>query len=202
MKTLTIPVTLDTTYGPLYIAVSPARRHSYHDMKRGNVTDLRPMLRVAADPEFTGDASAAEHWTIRRRAYGVHWRIFFEDRTRIEYADGRRGERWHRERPYDGGFRTDHGGSVEFGAKTWALMWAAVTAALDAFDAAHPGWGDLSRYLMHVADRDQAQSEADTAHQVYLGRMAAVREHEQQVSDTLYSLPDYLAAMIITKSED
>lgn len=150
MQTKTTPIKTTTPYGALYIVVSRAERHSYHVTGRGNVTDLRPFLRVASDSTFEADPNAKDHWTIRRRSYGVHYSIYFEDRTHIQYAaTDRQGERWHYNgAPYRGGFRNDMRNPVEFHTKTWVLMWDAVTGALDAFAEQHPGWQDLSRYLL------------------------------------------------------
>jgi hypothetical protein len=151
MKTITTPVTFATLYGPLYIAVEQADPYSYHDTERGNVTDLRPMLRVASDPAFEADPDAADHWTIRGRAYAVHYKVFFEDRTHIEYANGYREGRWHRDGyvPFGGGFRNDRRGPVDRHTKTFNLMWEETVRALDTFDVQTPGWMDLSRYLYH-----------------------------------------------------
>lgn len=162
----TTPVTFTTPYGPLYIAVIAADRHSYHDTERGDVTDLRPHLRIASDPTFSGSPKADEHWTIRRRAYAVHYEIFFEDRTKIKYAAADMvGERWHRSgyTPYGGGFRNDMRVPVEFRTKTFNLMWDAVSATLDTFDASHTGWQNLSRYLLHEQEAAAERHRADEA---------------------------------------
>lgn len=149
MQTETTPIKTTTPYGALYIAVSRAERYSYHDSERGNVTDLRPFLRVASDPAFEADPYATEHWTIRRRAYAVHYKIYFEDRTPLNFPKGMNGERWHHDgTPYRGGFRNDKRQPVDILTKTWDLMWDAVTVGLDAFAEQHPGWQDLSRYLL------------------------------------------------------
>lgn len=161
MNTETTPITMTTPLGPLYLAVMCADRYSYHSMDRGNVTDLRPMVRVATDSTFDADPTHADHWTIRGRAYAVHYEIFFEDRTKIEYANGYQGERWHRERtPYAGGFRKDNGGHVPFGTATWDVMWKTLSDALDTFDANTPGWQDLSRYLLLRGDQHTEEHKA------------------------------------------
>lgn len=155
MNTQTSPVQVKTAYGTLYVAVAAADRHSYHDTERGNVTDLRPEVWVASDPEFTADPGAAEHWTIRGRAYGVHYHVISEMRS-----DGR----WHRSHtPYAGGFRNDRRGPVEFRTKTFDLMWEAVTTALDEFAARYPAWEDVSRYLLLAGDAAAAESRAADA---------------------------------------
>lgn len=197
MKTETTPVKVDTTHGPLYIAVMPADRHSYYDSERGDVTDLRPFLRIATDPAFEADPTHTDHWTIRGRAYAVHYEVFFEDRTGIECANGYQGERWHRSgyTPYRGGFRNDRRGPVEFGTATYTAMWAAVVDALDTFDASHPGWMELSRFLLlragaaGEADRaEEARQQAakHDAEAVRLSRVAA--EHSVKVPDRVMAL--------------
>lgn len=155
MKTQTTPVQVETAYGTLYVAVAAADRHSYHDMERGDVVDLRPEVWVASDPEFTGDPGVDRHWTIRGRAYAVHYHVISEGRT-----DGR----WHRSHtPYGGGFRNDRRGPVEFGTKTFDLMWDAVATALDSFAARHPKWEDVSRYLLLSHDAASAEGKAANA---------------------------------------
>jgi hypothetical protein len=131
---------METKYGALYIAIEPADEYSYRDTERGNVIELRPQLRVCTAPEFEADA-VAEHWTIRGRAYTIHDFMIF---------DARRDGRWHRLRsPYMGGFRNDRRGPVEFRTATFDLMRDTVVTALDEFAARHPGWEDVSRYLLH-----------------------------------------------------
>lgn len=204
MKTPTTPVRMDTPHGPLYIAVTAAKRYSYHDSERGNVTELRPYLRIASDAAFEADPNAADHWTIRRRSYGVHWVMFFEDRTHIEYASGLKGERWHQNdhTPDQGGFRNDKRHPVGFDTATYDLMWDAVTAALDAFASAHPAWADLSRYLLHVADMDGAHIVADTAQREYERAVDEARMHENLANDVFASLPGSLAEMVVTDQKD
>lgn len=155
MRTQTSPVLVETKYGTLYVAVASADRRSYRDMKRGDVTDLRPEVWVSTTPQFDADPGAEQHWTIRGRAYAVRCDVIFEERT-----DGT----WHRIRtPYAGGFRNDRRGEVEFGTKTFDLMWEAVVTALDAFAARHPGWEDVSRYLLFSGDAARAESRAADA---------------------------------------
>lgn len=165
MNTETTPVCLTTPHGPLHIAVMRAERRSYHDSERGNVTELRPMLSVATDLTFEADPHHPDHWTIRGRAYAVHYEIFFEDLTKIEYAAGFKGERWHRGgyTPYRGGFRNDKRHEVPYGTATFTAMWKATVAALDEFDAAHPGWMDLSRFLLLTGESDTAARKAAEA---------------------------------------
>lgn len=153
--TQTTPVQVETKYGTLYIAVASADPHSYHDTERGNVTDLRPEVWVASTPEFEANPRAEQHWTIRGRAYAVHYHVIREER-----GDGT----WHRSHtPYNGGFRNDRGGSVEFRTATYDLMWDAVITALDAFAASHPGWEDVSRYLLFSRDAERAEYRAANA---------------------------------------
>lgn len=204
MQTLTTPIEIDTPHGPLYVAVERAERHSYCDSERGNVTELRPFLRVASDPTFEADPNAEEHWTIRRRSYGVHYTIFFEDRTGIEYAAAdMKGERWHYDRaPYAGGFRADHGGLVEFGTKTWDLMWAAVSAALDAFDAAHPGWQELSRYLLLWSDADTACDKARDLRKKATEQDQKAAALEAEAGAIGSTLPDSLMELVFPDKEN
>jgi hypothetical protein len=151
-NTQSTPVSVDTKFGKLYLAVATADARNYHDMKRGNVTDLRPELWVATDAGFDADPSAADHWTIRGRAYAVHYHII---RDRNE---------WIRSHvPYAGGFRNDRRGQVEVRTKTWDLMWDALTEGLDAFAKAYPGWEELSRYMLHSSDEDRARRKAEEA---------------------------------------
>jgi hypothetical protein len=152
MRTQSTPVAVETQFGTLYVAVACADPHSYHDSERGNVTDLRPELWVATDAGFEADPGAADHWTIRGRAYALHYQVIRE-----------RGE-WHRNHaPYGGGFRNDRRGQVEFRTKTWDQMWAATIEGLNAFHQRTPGWEGLSVYMLHAADESGARGRAETA---------------------------------------
>lgn len=151
-NTQSTPVVVDTTFGKLYIAVANADPRSYHDSDRGNVTDLRGELWIATDAGFDADPNAADHWTIRGRAYAVHYHV-------VKY----RGEWLRSHTPYNGGFRNDRRGQVEFRTKTWEQMWDAVESALNAFDKQHPGWEDLSRFMLHQSDEGSARGKAADA---------------------------------------
>lgn len=199
-NTPTTPVTVDTKYGKLYVSVAQADPHSYHDSERGNVTDLRPLVWIASDPGFEADPDAADHWTIRGRAYAVHYHVFFEDRTGIEYANGYKGERWHRDSytPYRGGFRTDRRAPVEYSTKTYDLMWEAVTEALDAFAEQHPGWDRFSVYLLHAANARREYGKAAEARAEAAKRDAAGDAHAALAGDTL--VPAAMLGMINKES--
>ena len=153
MITESTPVCVDTPLGPLHVAVMHAERRSWHEVGKGDVTALRPMLRVATDPTFEADPNHADHFTYRRRAYAVHYEVYCEERN---------GERWHRggRAPYAGGFRNDRRGEVEWRTATFDALWQAVTAGLDAFAAATPGWEGLSRYMLLHSEVSAATSEA------------------------------------------
>ncbi len=146
------PIVIDTTFGKLYIAVANADPKSYNDSERGDVTDLRGELWIATDAGFDADPNADDHWTIRGRAYAVHYHV-------VKY----RGEWLRSHTPYDGGFRNDRRGQVEFRTKTWEQMWEAVEGALNTFDRQHPGWEDLSRFMLHQSNEDGARGDAITA---------------------------------------
>lgn len=165
MNTATTPVRIDTAHGPLHVAVAPAVRSTSYVEGTGNVTELRPRLRVATDPTFEADPNHADHWTIRGRAYAVHLVIVFRDLTHLTYVSGYRGERWHKDdhTPYRGGFRNDKRKQVEFRTPTWDLMWATMTTALEAFNTDHDGWMDLSRFLLMTADAEAEINEAEEA---------------------------------------
>ena len=186
MITETTPVRIETPFGPLHIAVMPA--------ERGNVTELRPMLRVATDPTFEADPAHIDRFTYRRRAYAVHYEVYFADRTHME------GERWHRSHaPYGGGIRNDVRGVVTWRTPTFDALWQAVTAGLDAFAAATPGWGGLSRYMLLASEADAATSKAAD-----LRREAAKEEEKaanliEQAAPHLGSVPAETAALYLHK---
>lgn len=157
MNPETTPVTIDTPYGVLYVAVMDAMEDSFHDSERGNVTELRPRLRVASDPTFKADPDHADHWTIRRRAYALHHTVYLWDRRKHD------GGLWHRESsPYRGGFRNDRRDQVGFWTATYDLMDAALSTALDTFAAKHEGWEELSRYLLLKYKHDREVSQAES----------------------------------------
>jgi hypothetical protein len=161
VKTETTPIKFTTLYGPLYIAIARANLHEYYRTGRGNVAELRPCLRVASDPAFEADPAAEDHWTIRGRAYAVHYKIYFEDFTGVEYDNGYQGERWHTDSaPYKGGFRNAKRDEVEFRTKTRDLMWEETVRALDTFDAQNPGWKNLSSYLYYLGQAASHESQA------------------------------------------
>lgn len=152
MRTQSTPVAVETKFGSLYVAVACADPREYHEMGRGNVVDLRPELWVATDAGFEGDPNAADHWTIRGRAYALHYHVVRE-----------RGE-WHRSHtPYNGGFRNDRRGQVEFRTKTWDQMWEATVEGLNTFHKRTPGWEGLSVYMLHAANERIEQDRAETA---------------------------------------
>jgi hypothetical protein len=156
-NTPTIPAVVDTKYGRLYIAVAPADRDNYHDIERGNVTDLLPRLYVATDPAFEANPNADDHWTIRGRAHAVHYQIHYRKHAA-------NGKLWHRAlTPNAGGFRKTNGGQVEFRSATYGQMWEALTTALDTFADTHAGWQALSHYLLLSGDGNTAQQAAEQA---------------------------------------
>lgn len=152
MRTQSTPVTVETEFGILYVAVACADPYSYHDSARGNVTDLRPEVWVATDAGFEADPNAFDHWTIRGRAYAVHYQMVRD-----------RGA-WHfNHAPYAGGLRDDRRGQVKFQSKTWEMMREAVLKALDTFHRQHPGWEELSLYMLHKANEDSERGKAEAA---------------------------------------
>lgn len=151
------PHKINTPYGVLYVAVAPAKQDRFYDTdRRTDVTVLVPRLRIASDAAFEADPNAAEHWTIRGRAYGVHQLYYFRDLTHVVYSNGRRGGRWHLEdNPHRGGFRNDKRLPVEFGTATYEMMDLLVTNALNCFAADRPGWTQFSEYL-HLTDQEKS----------------------------------------------
>ena len=195
MKTPTVPVAMETQYGTLYIVVAAADEYSYHDTERGNVTDLRPVLWVCSDREF-GDVRKSQSWTLRKRAYGVHYRLYREDRRHLLGADGMPMDVWHRSgyQPYEGKFRTDNGGEVTFGTATYKALWNAVTEAVDTFATRNPGWEALSRYLLHDANATREDGKGAAARQEAAACDAEADKHRVQRDGT--RVPDTLLATI------
>lgn len=181
MKTETIPVRMDTQYGPLYVAVMYAREDQYHDMERGNITELLPRVRVASDPDFEADPNHADHWTIRRRAYAVHNTLVWKDRSAAEYASGTARDFWHHESsPFGRGYHNDRRTQVEFRTATYDLMWDAELAALETFAAEYPQWQELSTLMRFKGQRDRHAAEAaDLMRQAEREKAAADRYREQ-----------------------
>lgn len=191
MQTPTTPVVVETKYGKLYIVVARAERDSYHDMERGSVTDLRPVVWAASDPAFTANPNAAEHWTIRGRAYAVHHHLFYGGRGLVTQG-------WNRDSPpYAGGFRADHGGQVERTSKTFDLMWEATTTALDTFHADYPGWEELSRYLLLNGDGNSAHEAAEQARAEAVEQDKVAEEFRVMAARIAASLPPALDRLII-----
>lgn len=156
MQTQTEAIHMITDFGPLFVSVTQAKAETHYDVdQRRDVAVLRPRLYVASDPAFEADPDADDHWLIRRRRYGVLRLYNFRDLTHLEYADGRRGDRWHAENnPNRGGYRNDRRGQVEFQTTTWNQMNAAVLMALEAFAEMFPQWGELSLYLLAKAEEE------------------------------------------------
>lgn len=185
MDTQSTPVIIDTKYGKLYVAVACADPHSYHDMERGNVTDLRGELWVATDAGFDADPNAADHWTIRGRAYAMHCHMVRDRNT------------WQRNHvPYGGGFRNDRGTSVEYSTKTWDLMWEATVTALDAFHEQNPGWENLSRYMLHESDESRARRKAEDARREAARYDDTAREHGALKGKVGATVPASLLALL------
>ena len=200
-KTPTTPVAMHTRYGLLYVAVIEADRHSYRDTDRGDVTDIRPRVRVATDPTFDADPTHAHHWTIRGRAYAVHNTYYFQDLTHVKYSPGSFGKRWHKESsPHRGGLRNDGGHQVPYGTTTFDQMTAAVVTALDAFADVHPGWTDLSRYLLHRSDAAMASFRAAEARKEADEHEETAAAHADAAHAVGASVPDSLIKMITEES--
>lgn len=177
MQTPTVPVPVETQYGTLYVVIASADAHSYHSMERGNVTDLRPMLWVSTDPEFGDDLTPEMSWTIRGRAYYVHYRLYYQDRSHLPGHWNPGGYQ-----PLRGKFRNDRGVSVDFKSKTWDLMWDTMLGAVDTFIAEHPGWDGLSRYLHHRDNTEGEEAAAARARQeAWEHEQRAIRHRERQI---------------------
>jgi len=197
MNPETTPQTIDTPYGKLHIAVIPATEDSFHSMGRGNVTEIRPRLRIASDPTFEADPNHADHWTIRRRAYAVHETLYFHDMTHVEYANGYKGQRWHSEsNPYRGGYRNDRRGQVEYHTKTWDMMRDAVRAALDEFAKANPAWGEFSTYLLLKDRHDRESGKAADLRKEAAEHEAKADKLSAQTAPMLAGLPESLRSLI------
>ncbi|MEU7278730.1 hypothetical protein AB0A69_08070 [Streptomyces sp. NPDC045431] len=199
MNPETNPVTVDTRYGKLLVAVSSAKEDSFHDWERGNVTELRPRVRIASDPTFEADPGHVDHWTIRGRAYAVHQTVYFRDLSKADYASGTNLDLWHSEEsPYRGGFRNDRRAQVEYRTKTYDLMRQAVADALDVFAKEHQGWDDFSVYLLKASKRDSEMSK-------YARLLKEAEEHkvqgekfDQEAAPLYESLPADLRALVRT----
>lgn len=181
MRTSTQPVAVKTEFGTLYVAVDSAEEHRYHDMERGSVTDLHPVLWVCSDPEFTGELDKGA-LKIRGRAYGVHVHLYYADLSHLSEADGTPIEVWHRSgcQPYQGGFRNARGGAVGFRTPTYDLMRDAAKGAAQEFADTHPGWEDLSTYLLHRDDAARKEAEADCARKEAAKRAEDARQLTEQ----------------------
>lgn len=185
MKTHTTPVTVDTKLGKLYMAVATASEESHQETGRGRVTEIVPSLWVATDPEFE-TVPAAEYWTIRGRAYGVHYHL------------SRKFGKWTRGTitPYGGGFRNDRQGPVEFRTKTWEAMWDAVQEGADAFARMHPRWGELSTYLLHRSNTISAEERAEAARKQAKEADTEAERHRFLEIDTRNALPSALRDLV------
>lgn len=195
--TETTPITIDTPHGKLYIAVARAKEDSYHDFERGNVTDLHPLVRIATDPTFEADPNHADHWEIRRRNYAAHQTLYWHDLSHTSYATGTNLDFWHSERnPYNGGFRNDRRGQVEFRTKTYDMMRQTVADALDEFDKTHPGWKELSVYLLLHAKLTRELDEAYTLRKEADEHEDKAKVLTAQAQPMFDALPDTLRALI------
>ncbi len=184
-NTQSTPVAIETKFGTLYVAVACADERSYHDSERGDVTDLRGELWIATDPGFEADPNAAQHWTIRGRAYAVHYHVVRD-----------RGQ-WHRSHvPYGGGFRNDRKSPVEFNTKTWDLMWEATVKALNTFHKQHSGWEEMSRYMLHESNESRARSKAEDARREAEGHDKAADGHKVLKAKAGRLLPPSLRALL------
>lgn len=197
MKVDTDPIKLDTPLGALYVAVTTAKEDSFHDRGRGLVTELRPRLWVSTTPDFEADPHHAEHLTIRGRAYAVLRSFYFHDLSHITYDNGVNAGRWHRESaPHRGGYRTDRGAPVEFRTATYELIDDTVTAALDAFAAAHPQWGELSCYLLLISQHRSEQGTAAVLRSQAAEHEARAVELYREAEPLINALPEALTDLI------
>lgn len=91
---------------------------------------------------------------IRGREYTIHT-INARYLGAIRDRHGR-SLRWdRRESPYQGGFRRANGTQLDWETKAYDRLWDIEVAALDAYDAANPGWETESRGLALHYERDR-----------------------------------------------
>lgn len=199
MNPETNPVTVDTPYGKLYVSVIAAQEDSYHSMARGNVTELRPRVRVASDPTFEADPNHEDHWTIRRRAYAVHQVLYFHDKSDAEWAKGTSVDLWHTDtKSYDDGFRNDMRAQVSYDTKTYDLMRVAVTDALVIFAEANPGWEDFSLYLLQANKRDSELYKVKNLRAEADQHEAKAKKFDQKAGPLFERVPESLRALMRT----
>ena len=185
------PHKVNTPYGVLYVAVMSVKEDSFHDSERGNVTELRPRIRVASDSAFEADPSGSDHWTIRGRAYAVHRTYWFHDMSHITYTNGGNAGRWHSEaNPNHGGFRNSMRKPVEVRTPTRDLMEKAVENALDSFATAYPDWVKFSEYLYLTAKEDLARMRAVQAEKELAAAQTEEGSFARQANDVARTLPD------------
>ncbi|MFC4507039.1 MULTISPECIES: hypothetical protein [Streptomyces] len=197
MNPETNPVTVETSYGKLYVAVLSAKEDSFHDSERGYVTELRPRVRVASDPTFEADPRHVEHWTIRNRAYAVHETVYYRDLSDVSSASGTNLDLWHSEdSPHMGGFRNDRRRQVEYRTATYDLMRQVVANALDVFSKDHEGWEDFSVYLLLKRKRDSQMDESARLHKEAAEHEAKGEKFEQEAAPLYDVLPDSLRVLI------
>lgn len=190
MKTLTVPVPMETKFGLLYVTIGTAETREYHRQGHGDVVDVRPILQFSTNEEFdTGQVR--ESWMIRGRAYSVNMHVFKEDFQELAGAHGNPRERWHRcgYQPYRGGFRNDRGGEVAFLSATYEAMWEAVKGAADEFEGANPQWGALSEYLMHRHHERGSLGKLKSAREEVERHEGEARRHRERCEETASRLP-------------
>lgn len=152
MKTATTATEVETPHGTLYVAVRMAQEDSYHETGQGYVTVLRPRLFVSTSPDFEAQPSAAEHWVIRGRKYGVQKVYVFNER----HVEAGTDPWWGDHKDWDGdGYRNDRGGEVEWRTPTRTLLENTVKAAMNTYIAEHPEWAQLSVWLRHTYEANR-----------------------------------------------
>jgi len=200
MQTITTPLRYDTPHGTLYLAVTTAMPDNFHEVDgRGDVTELRPRVHVATNPDFEANPNHPDHWTIRRRAYALAATFYLHDLSHVRYSNGYTGGRWHTNSRTGlaGGYVNDRGNKVEYQSATYDLMDKAVTDTLDAFHAEHPQWVELSIYLRLAADHDSAMKEADRLRKEADEAQARGDRLWAEAAPMINALPETLTDLII-----
>lgn len=137
------------------VGVLYASEDSYHDMVRGNVTDLRACLRVSTLTTYDDGNPVA----IRKRDYNVD--TVFCRTGRAEYPWITAAREHH-----DRGVRNDNGGVVEHGSATRKQLDRLAVMARDEYIAAHPDWERVSVRLYYLAKIQREQLEIDNAREL------------------------------------
>lgn len=141
--------------GAIHIEIVAAERKTYGGdyYGKGAVEEFKGQVRVSTSPEFKSDTNAG-FVKVRGRKYAIEQTVSRYPDKNVEVDRKGRPIRWHKERSYTGGYRSELGRQVEYTAKAHDALDVIRDEALALFEMDHPDWVKESTLLFFKGQRD------------------------------------------------